>query len=217
MQYDRLGMLVGMGLEVQLAKALNPAIIEMSGATFQGAEKALERLSSAKIDSIISFGFAAGLDPVIKAGTILLPHSVVIANQEYYADPELRFRLGAEKSEIKLGSLLHSNEIVTSSQKKSELFKDTACIAVDMESGLVAQFSKEKQIPFVVLRVVCDSADRDLPPLASLALTQNGKLDIPKIGKNLLTHPSQIKDLFGVGVDMAWAYWRLRRYLTYFH
>lgn len=213
----RLGILVGMEFEARLAQTFAPVAIEISGATFLGAQKALERLSAAKIDTILSFGFAAGLDPVIKAGAILLPHSVVVGNQEYHVDAEIRDWLGAEKSEVKLGSLLHSNEIVTSVQQKEKLFKETACIAVDMESGLVAQFAHEKQIPFAVLRAVCDSANRNLPPLVSLALAQNGKLDLSEISRSLFTNPYQIKDLCGVGLDMAWAHWRLKQYLQDLH
>ena len=217
MIYNRLGILVGMDFEARLASTLAPVAVEASGATYLGAKKALERLSVEKIDSIVSFGFAAGLDPVIKAGTILLPHSVVAENREYHADAELRSWLGAEKSEVKLGSLLHSNEIVTSAQKKERLFKDSACLAVDMESGLVAQFAQEKHIPFAVLRVVCDTASRNLPPLVSSVLTQDGKLNFSRIAGSLLTRPFQIKDLFGVGMDMARAYWHLKRYLANFH
>lgn len=214
MAHNRLGVLVGMQWEAKLAEALNPAATEASGATSVGAMAALHRLKKAQVDTIISFGFAAGLDPVMKAGTILLPHSVFVDHRDYKIDPVLRLRLGSEKSNVKVGSLLHSNKIITSAQEKKALFDKTGCVAVDMESGLVAQFCQKYHISFAVLRVICDPATRDLPALATMALAKDGSLNLSKIMGSLLKHPHQIHTLLGIGWDMLCAYWRLSHFIA---
>lgn len=214
MSSSRLGILVGMQWEANLAHSLNPIAIEASGATCAGAQAALDRLQKEKVDSIISFGFAAGLDPVMKAGTIVIPHSVSMSDQEYKADPILRLRLGAEKSKVKVGALLHSNHIMTSVQEKEAYFKKTGCVAADMESGLVAEFCQQHRLSFAVLRVICDPATRNLPPLACMALAEDGSLNFSKIIGNLFSRPSQINSLIGVGIDMMYAYWCLNSFVS---
>ncbi|EUK17760.1 phosphorylase family protein [Commensalibacter papalotli (ex Servin-Garciduenas et al. 2014)] len=210
---QRIGVLVGMQSEAKLARHLYPAAIEASGATKEGAKSALKRLIAAKVTSIVSFGFAAGLDPLIKAGTILLPNVIHVRGKDYVSDPALRLKLGAEKSRIKVGALLHSDEIITASAEKQKLFVQTGCVALDMESGIVAQYCEDHKIPFAVLRVVCDSAARDLPPLACLALSHDGNLKISQMAKSLLVNPAQISGLIKLGVDAGLAYRQLNNFV----
>lgn len=210
---QRIGVLVGMQSEAKLARHLYPAAIEASGATKEGAKAALNRLIAAHVTSIVSFGFAAGLDPLIKAGTILLPNVIHVEGKDYVADPALRLKLGAEKSRIKVGALLHSDEIITASVEKQKLFEQTGCVALDMESGIVAQYCEDHQIPFAVLRVVCDSAARDLPPLACLALSRDGNLNTPKMMKSLISNPTQITGLIKLGLDAGVAYKKLNSFV----
>lgn len=210
---QRIGVLVGMQSEAKLARHLYPAAIEASGATKEGAKAALNRLIAAKVTSIVSFGFAAGLDPLIKAGTILLPNVIHVGGKDYVADRTLRLKLGAEKSKIKVGALLHSDEIITASIEKQRLFQQTGCVALDMESGIVAQYCEKHQIPFAVLRVVCDSAARDLPPLACLALSRDGNLNTPQMVKSLISNPAQITGLIKLGLDAGMAYKKLNSFV----
>lgn len=211
---QRIGVLVGMQSEAKLARHLYPAAIEASGATKEGAKAALNRLIAANVTSIVSFGFAAGLDPLIKAGTILLPNIIHVEGKDYTSDSALRLKLGSEKSKIKLGALLHSDEIITSAAEKQKLFEKTGCVSVDMESGIVAKYCHEHNIPFAVLRVVCDSASRDLPPLACMALSHDGKLNTFKMIRNLLTNPGQISSLIKLGVDAGIAHRQLNNFVN---
>lgn len=213
---DRLGIIVGMQSEARLARRLQPAAIEISGATLEGAKQAVERLSRASVDGIISFGFAAGLDPLLKPGTILIPHSIHVQGQDYTADHMLRLRLGAENSSVKVGALLQSDKIVVSSKEKLSLFQQTSCVAVDMESGIVARYCHAQNIPFAVLRVICDSAKRDLPPLACMALSQQGGLNINKMLGSIFSQPSQLSSLICLGAEATFAHWRLDRFLENF-
>lgn len=211
---QRIGVLVGMQSEAKLARHLYPAAIEASGATKEGAKAALNRLIAANVTSIVSFGFAAGLDPLIKAGTILLPNVIHVEGKDYISDPALRLKLGSERSKVRLGALLHSDEIITSAAEKQKLFEQTGCVSVDMESGIVAKYCYEHNIPFAVLRVVCDSASRDLPPLACMALSHDGKLNTSKMIKNLMTNPGQISSLIKLGVDAGIAHRQLNNFVN---
>ncbi|CAK7192462.1 5'-methylthioadenosine/S-adenosylhomocysteine nucleosidase [Commensalibacter sp. Nvir] len=210
----RIGVIVGMQSEAQLANALHPAAIEVSGATDLGAKMAMERLLKTQIDAVVSFGFAGGLDPLIKPGSILLPSVICTEKKDYMPNPFLRLKLGAERSDVKIGALLHSDEAIKSSAEKKKLFQDTACLAVDMESGIVAEYCQKNNIPFAALRVVCDSALRDLPPVACIALSQKGTLNFFSIVNSFLTNPIQCWDLMALGFDASIAYWRLKRYVN---
>ncbi len=61
--------------------------------------------------------------------------------------------------------------------EKAALRAATGAAAADMESHLAAAFAATRRVPFAALRVVCDPAERGLPPLAAEALRPDGTLD----------------------------------------
>ncbi|MDT8870402.1 hypothetical protein RAA17_02250 [Komagataeibacter rhaeticus] len=91
--------------------------------------------------------------------------------------------------------------IVTEATRKAELFRQTGCVALDMESGVVAEMAAARRVPFAVMRVVCDPADRTLPPAAVVALRPDGSLAVGALARSILCNPLQIPALIRVGRD----------------
>jgi adenosylhomocysteine nucleosidase len=68
------------------------------------------------------------------------------------------------------GPVLTSQELVCGSAHKSRLFHDTAAVAVDMESAAVGVVARLHGVPFMVLRVVADTAADALPAVLQRAV-----------------------------------------------
>lgn len=200
---SRLGILVGLKAEAQLIRQIFPhAIIALSGATKEGARRESIRLATGGADCLLSFGLAAGLDPTLLTGNIIIPDKVVTLDGSSWAcHLTLRHILGDNSSEVCSGSLLHSDEIVLEAQCKRELFSASHCQALDMESGFLAQAAHDVGLPFAVLRVICDPATRSLPPVVRTVLSPEGGLQIGALITSLFHKPSQIKGLIQLGYD----------------
>lgn len=127
-------------------------------------------LIDAGASALASFGFAGGLDPALKAGTIFLPALVVEAEgadgDGIETAPIWRQRLAAallSHHPVVGGRLLYSPHVVATVAQKAALFQARGAAAVDMESLAVAQAARERRLPFLAVRVIIDGAADALP------------------------------------------------------
>ncbi|NPD66723.1 hypothetical protein HN018_00135 [Lichenicola cladoniae] len=195
-----LGVVVGLKAEAKLARRLFPAaLVGISGATRAGADRAVSGLVAQGATRLLSFGLAAGLDPALHPGDLLVPDAILVDGRHLATDPSLRSLLGPGAT----GPLLHSDVLVASSAAKADLLARTGCRSLDMESGPVALAAEAAGLPFAVLRAVCDPAERTLPPAACIALQPDGTLQIVNLSRSILRQPSQIAALLALGRDAS--------------
>lgn len=200
------GILVGLKAEAQLIRGVFPhAAIAASGATRAGAQREANRLAACGADCLLSFGLAAGLDPALPPGAIIIPSAVRAWGDTWSCDPTLRHILGGDQQGTIKAPLLHNDDVVLLAQHKADLFASTQCAALDMESGFLARAAREAGLPFAILRVVCDPATRSLPPVTACVLSPDGGLNIGLLLRSLLRHPSQIGGLISLGRDAGLA------------
>ncbi|NHO52800.1 hypothetical protein GOB87_02330 [Acetobacter estunensis] len=215
-QSGPIGFLVGLKAEADLLRRFFPdSPIAISGATRDGAERGAARLVACGVPVLASFGLAAGLDPELAPGTILVPDAVVAEGKLFPCSPSLRRRLGAGLRGVVAGALLHSDVVVLTAEEKQRLAHETGCCSLDMESGFVARAAQKAGRPFAVLRVICDPASRTLPPAAALALSPDGGLGVGALAKSLLCRPSQIVSLIKLGCDASSARKAMLRFLEF--
>ncbi|GBQ71372.1 hypothetical protein AA103196_2757 [Ameyamaea chiangmaiensis NBRC 103196] len=195
-----LGILVGLKAEARVARAAFPAAaIAISGATAQGARDGARRLVEAGTRGLLSFGLAAGLDPALPPGTVVVADRVAFLTGEALStDPALSALFGEVS-----GGVLHSDVVVARADDKASLFRRSGCCALDMESGFVARSACTAGLPFAVLRVICDPADRTLPDAALVVLDPEGGLKPGRLLGRLARDPRQIAGLIALGRDAA--------------
>ncbi|GAJ27559.1 phosphorylase family protein [Acidomonas methanolica] len=204
-----LGALVGLTAEAKILRDVFPAMpVAVSGATEAGARKGVAALRRNGATALLSFGCAAGLKPELGPGAILVPEWVESGGRRHEADPGLRRRFGAGRPGVVGGGMVHSPVIVATAAEKAALALRSGGAAVDMESGVVA----ESGLPFGVLRVVCDDAARDLPPVARDVLA-GGRISPWRLMAGLARAPGQIGGLIALGRDAARARREIARFL----
>lgn len=195
-----IGFLVGLRAEARLLRPLGGAApIAVSGATPEGARDAVELLIRAGARQLVSLGLAAGLDPALRPGDLLVPSRIVAWGRDYLPDLSLCARLGG----VTPGALLHSDVPVATAAEKQALHATSLCVALDMESGVLAQAAEQAGLPFAALRAVCDPAGRDLPAAATAALTPEGGIAASAMLASLLRAPGQIPGLLVLARDAA--------------
>ncbi len=187
-----------MEAEARLARRLGVAV-ETGGGQAEGAALAAARLISQGVSGLVSFGLAGGLDPTLAPGAILVPPTVLFEAGHWDADAALMDRLGGPTP----GSLYGGGQIIATANAKAELHARTGAVAVDLESAAVAKLAQQHGLPFAVLRAVCDSASRDLPRAAMVALDAAGRIGAWRVGAAVLARPQQIPALIRLAGDAA--------------
>ncbi len=184
--------------------------VGVGGGTAAGAEAAARKLVADGALGLVSIGLAGGLQPLLRAGKILVPGEIVLqSGQRFPTDPRLCRLLGGATPHAILGG----DRVIADKREKKVLWTLTGAAAVDLESGAVARVAAEFGLPCAALRVVCDVATRNLPPAALAALSQNGKVELETVLKALAGNPLQIPNLIGVAGDAFIARRALVRYL----
>ncbi len=191
-----LAFVVGLKAEARLLRPISRKVF-VGGGTTRGAADAAGRALAAGATSLVSFGLAGGLSPDIAAGALIIPSAVLFRGRHVPTDPALSAALGG----ITVRALLAGDAVVASIAGKAERWRGTNAEAVDLESGAVAEAARQANVPYAVLRAVCDPATRALPPAAVGALNAGGGIGMFRLGASLIMRPGQIGDLLALARD----------------
>jgi adenosylhomocysteine nucleosidase len=182
------GFVVGLQAEANLVRDLGPVAI--------GGEDAARSLIG-RVGALVSFGLAGGLHPRLLPGYVLVPKRVRVGQDNFECDPRLVEAFGGSTCEL----LLAVDQIVANRARKALLYQVTDAAGVDMETAGVVKVAREHNLPFAVVRAVCDPFDRSLPPVAQHALDEQGQIRTKFILKSLLERPWEVVDLVKLARD----------------
>jgi hypothetical protein len=111
---------------------------------------------------VVSAGTCGALAAHLARGALVVPEAVVTLEGSRHVLPALP---GLAQS----GHLLSVDRVVETAEAKARLWRESAALAVDMESAAVVAWAQELGIPAAVVRAVSDRADRGIPgPLAGV-------------------------------------------------
>lgn len=194
---DRIGFVTGLAAEARLLRGVRR--VGIGGGLPAGARAAAERLVAQGAQALVSFGLAGGLDPSLTPGTIVIPAEIVVETVHFATDATLGGFFGG----ITHGAIVQTDAVLATVAEKAAVFAATGAVAVDLESGAVAQVARLYGLPFTALRAVCDPAGRDLPPAALAALDNAGAIGLLRVLGSLLAQPGQIGALIVLARDAA--------------
>ena len=218
-----LGVVSPMSLEAALLPVDKDVLIIRSGIGTENAGDAACRLVDRGATALAVTGVAGGLDPALNAGDLLIPE-IILENPTEPAEGEKRTDKRVLNSAIadEISSLLGSHGItvhrgilittpgpVLTPGEKSALFKRYGARAVDMESAAVFRVAHEKNLPFFVIRSICDTASTDIPLNFFQAVDEAGAIRWPLLLTQIVHHPFLVPRLALLSHD----YFRARRAL----
>lgn len=206
---DQLIVVVGISKEAELARGKNINVV-ISGADPSRLQQALKSLNPEKVRAIISYGVAGGLDPEYRPGDVIVPRAVVMGGKRWETDAFLSSQFAGQivgqNIVVHDGVLVGSNEVIMNPKAKKDIHDQTGAAAVDMESHIAAQYAEDVGVPFAVVRVISDPAERTLPSVTRNSIKPNGDIRIFRIIGKLLYHPWQLPDLIRAGKDSSLAF-----------
>jgi len=192
--------IVGLRTEARLALRLG-APVYIGGGTAAGAAEASHRAVAEAASALISLGLAGGLDPALRPGDVIVPEAVLSSGRAFRADPVLGQTLGGMTPHHIIGAA----SAVADVRSKQRLRGETGAAAVDLESGAVATRATQIGLPFAALRVICDPAERALPPAALMALDRRGAIGVFRVLGSILADPAQLPALLALTRDATMA------------
>jgi adenosylhomocysteine nucleosidase len=133
---------------------------------------------------IISGGFAGGLNPYLKTGTV-----VFSTDEDAGLSPAL---LAAGACPVRFHS---SDRVATTVADKRLLWEQTGADAVEMESAIIRAIAKAHGIPSATIRVISDAANENLPLDFNALMTAEGGMNYGKLILALLRSPQTIPAL----------------------
>ena len=159
---------------------------------------------------ILSFGIAGGLDAGLRPGDVILATAITAGVERWPVDAAWRARLAARLPDSRAGNLAGADMPVLSPAAKQTLAA-TGALAVDMESHIAARLAAAHGLAFAALRIVCDPADRAIPPAAIAGMREDGGTDLGAILRALLSAPGQLPALFRLAGEARAAFAALDR------
>ena len=180
-------------------------VLVRTGVGKKCANKVLEDvLHRVEPSLILSTGYAGGLSHDLNVGDLVIADRVLDDSAESFSGEELsaaapdRQWLDQVKGlnpsgrfSIHYGTLLTVSGVVADSSAKLQLGSRCGALAVDMETSVLLTGAGEKNIPFLSIRAVSDTADQSLADVSSL-VGKDGTVSKLKAGWYVATHPQTI-------------------------
>lgn len=137
-------------------------------------------LGSQKPDLMICSGLAGALKPNIVVGDIVVQSadpSLVSIAERALKEHDIPFHVGP---------LVTVGSPVLTPTARRDLAHTSGAIAVDMESQTIARLCRQRNIPCLAMKGVCDGIDDDLSPI----LGGFDIINIPRIAMRVVSRPN---------------------------
>ena len=174
-------------------------LVKIAGIGADRAFAASESLIAEGVAALLSWGSGGALHPKLSPGNLVLPKSVIVSQKNVFpTDADWHNRLVARLQnhlEIHSEPLAQSPSVLTSSREKSNFSNHNDAIAVDMESGSVAEMANRANLPFMAIRAIADTADMAIPASALNAIDEYGRLRPMRLLSSLARKPSDLVPL----------------------
>jgi adenosylhomocysteine nucleosidase len=180
------------------------------------ARRAAESLVADGAGALVSWGFAAGLDPALAPGTLVISRQLQppvsgapgasTAAAAWAARLSTRLR---DLVPLVKGIIACPDHVVRTAGEKRTLGAAGA-IAADMESAAVAAVATAAGIPWLALRVLVDTVDVIVPQAVAAAIDANGRFEMARFCRALIRRPMDLASL----PSLASAYRRAMRTLA---
>ncbi len=163
------------------------ATILITGMGEENAERELRTiLKTVRPRLILTCGFAGGLNPNLPTGAVL------------FSGDESNFTHQLVACGAAPATFFCAKRVAITSKEKSEIHSIRKADAVEMESAVIQRIANELTIPCVTIRVISDAAHEDLPLDFNSLMTDEFKIDFPKLILHILLHPWKIPALLAL-------------------
>ena len=156
------------------------AVLVVSGVGRARAEAAIRSvLNERRPSAVLSLGFAGGLVAGQRAGDLVIARILMPAGSSSNGEQEPRLSEALHTNRAltdkalgvlailglrhRTGACVTASQVVSHPDAKRRLGLDSDALAVEMESFWIALACREREVPFLAVRAIVDTAERPLP------------------------------------------------------
>lgn len=137
-------------------------------------------------DRVILAGLGGALDPSLSIGDVVVDASAgIIPSPDTPAE-----RTGGGL--FRAGKIFASPHLITSVNEKQRIFRESGCVAVDMESGIVRRHCQAAGKELIHIRAISDRADEALPERMATWVDEVGEPKMAKVSADLMFRPGLV-------------------------
>ena len=172
------------------------SLLKVAGIGAEQALAAAELLIAEGVAALLSWGSAGGLQKKLSPGDLILPRTVVgLQERIFRTDAAWHNRLCGRLTghlPIHVEPLAQSPAVLKTPAEKLDFFTHNTAIAVDMESGSVAEVASKANLPFMAIRAIVDTSDLSIPLSGLTAIDEYGGLRPFHLLGSLLRRPADL-------------------------
>jgi len=164
------------------------------------ARRAAASLIAERVGALVSWGFAAGLDPALVPGTLVIGQQVEPPLPPVPGAPDAvvwAVRLAArlrDRVPLVAGTIACPDHVVRTADEKRALGA-TGAVAADMETAAVAAAAAAAGIPWLALRVLVDTVDVIVPESVAMAIDADGRFEMTSFLSAVIRRPMDLARL----------------------
>lgn len=136
---------------------------------------------------VLSSGVCGALAPTLGWGDLVIPETVIDGRGGVWPTAEV-------PGLMRRGALLAVDDIAATPAAKSRLWLDSRAAAVDMESGVILAWGRERGIDSAVVRGVSDTATATVPADLAAVVGADGRTRPMRAVQAALARPSALAD-----------------------
>lgn len=205
-------LIVATGLRVEARIAAAPSVTAIAGGGDPvRLEQQIGQAAAAGGRALISFGLAAGLDPGLAPGSVVIPGEVVHGHHRYPTDPAWTRGLRRAIAHAAATPVAGVDSPMVRPRDKFALYEACGAAAADMESHVAARMAQKLGLHFAVLRVVGDPVHRAVPAAAVAGMRSDGRVHPLAVLAALARRPHELPALIAIAGDARLAVGVLKR------
>jgi adenosylhomocysteine nucleosidase len=170
---------------------------QAGGIGVAGARRAAASLIAERVGALVSWGFAAGLDPALAPGTLVIGQQIEPPLPPVPGAPDavvwavnLAARLH-NRVPLVAGTIACPGHIVRTADEKRALGASGA-VAADMETAAIAAAAAAAGIPWLALRVLVDTVNVIVPESVAVAIDADGRFEMTNFLRALMRRPMDL-------------------------
>lgn len=183
--------------------------------------KAIQLLNES--DIVGNVGVCGGLEQNLKPGMVLIVDRIVTSPISKYAESEsyipdqaitgmLESIMQENSISYKRGTLLCSDDVLSTKTEKLAAFHETLALAVDMESAGAAKVARQAKLPFFCIKVICDTAEMEIAEELLKAVDSQGNSRPSRLIFPLVMRPWLAVQIWQMAKNFSQAIRAIRRF-----
>ena len=182
---------------------------------------------SYRLWSVLSVGFAGGLQPAVATGHVIVAEHILAASAALTPvltesiTPDARLTQMAATAATQAALVMHRGVLVSATEVLSQPAKEhlgrlSEALAVDMETHSIGRVAVASHVPFTALRTIFDTRDNAVPLHTDRFTTPDGRLQPLRLVSYMVRQPHLLRQVPSLWRTTRVAEAHLARWLYHF-